>query len=251
MLKRSWIILMVLSVVGLMTLPVVAYADNEAQNCPETADDNRHPSGKDRSCESGSSEDGSTGAGAQDHEGDSDTSIQGDSDSDPDDDGRGPDRSNGGADKPNGGPGGLDHADQDSNNGCGNDDDFEDDNEGWCGGKPKPTGGAVQGGGQVKAQGQVDTVGKGARGGTTRGLGEADEGQVRSLGIADSVTQVLGESLVRTALPTAAPTVVLGVEFARGRILAVTGTPVGVMALFALVLIGFGAVLVRASKVTI
>ncbi|HYP24319.1 MAG TPA: hypothetical protein VEV43_12160, partial [Actinomycetota bacterium] len=32
----------------------------------------------------------------------------------------------------------VDKADQDGNNGCGNDDDFEDDNEGWCGRKPKP-----------------------------------------------------------------------------------------------------------------
>jgi hypothetical protein len=248
MLKRTWIILMVLSLVGLMTLPVVAYAHNEAQNCPDDANDNRHPSGKDRSCESGSSEDGSTGGSAQDHEGDSDTSIQGNSDSDPDDDGRGPDRSNGGSDKPNGGVGGLDHADQDSNNGCGNDDDFEDDNEGWCGGKPKPAGGE----GQVEVQGQGDTSGKGAQGGTTQVQGKADEaGEVRSLGTAESVTQVLGESFGRAALPTAAPTVVLGVEFVRGQALAVTGTPAGVMALIALTLIGFGAVLVRASRVTV
>jgi len=81
-------------------------------------DDNAHPSGKDRSVENGGS------------------GNQGNSESDPDDDGRGPDRSNGGSDKP-GGSGGVDAADQDGNNGCGNDDDFEDDNEGWCG-KPQP-----------------------------------------------------------------------------------------------------------------
>ena len=80
--------------------------------------DNMHPSGKDRSVENGKS------------------GNQGWSKADPDDDGRGPDRSNGGADKPNG-PGGVDKADQDGNNGCGNDDDFEDDNEGLCGNKPK------------------------------------------------------------------------------------------------------------------
>ena len=82
-------------------------------------DDNPHPSGKDRSTEGGAS------------------GNQGSTTSDPDDDGHGPDRSNGGPDKP-GGSGGVDAADQDGNNGCGNDDDFEDDNEGWCGGKPKP-----------------------------------------------------------------------------------------------------------------
>jgi hypothetical protein len=86
-------------------------------NVPDEGD-NQHPSGKDRSVEPGGSGD------------------QGRSPSDPDDDGRGPDRSNGGPDKPNG-SGGVDLADQDGNNGCGNDDDFEDDNEGWCGRNPK------------------------------------------------------------------------------------------------------------------
>jgi len=75
--------------------------------------DNQHPSGRDRSVEPGGS------------------GNQGNAQSDPDDDGRGPDRSNGGADQPDG-PGGDDLADQDRNNGCGNDDDFEDDNEGHC-----------------------------------------------------------------------------------------------------------------------
>jgi hypothetical protein len=81
--------------------------------------DNAHPSGNDRSVENGGS------------------GNQGNSGSDPDDDGNGPDRSNGGSDKPDG-PGGVDLADQDGNNGCGNDDDFEDDNEGNCGGR-RPT----------------------------------------------------------------------------------------------------------------
>ena len=92
--------------------------DNDTPNNVVDDGDNRHPSGKDKSVENGNS------------------GNQGNSSSDPDDDGRGPDRSNGGADKPDG-PGGVDLADQDGNNGCGNDDDFEDDNEGWCGNKPK------------------------------------------------------------------------------------------------------------------
>jgi hypothetical protein len=79
--------------------------------------DNRHPSGRDRSVESGGS------------------GNQGNAMHDPDDDGHGPDRSNGGIDQPDG-SGGIDRADQDGNNGCGNDDDFEDDNEGWCGHHP-------------------------------------------------------------------------------------------------------------------
>ncbi len=96
---------------------------NTPNNVPDDGD-NAHPSGKDRSVENGGS------------------GNQGSSESDPDDDGRGPDRSNGGPDKPNG-SGGVDKADQDGNNGCGNDDDFEDDNEGWCGRKPKPAPPAV------------------------------------------------------------------------------------------------------------
>jgi len=82
--------------------------------------DNAHPSGKDRSVESGNS------------------GNQGKSESNPDDS-KGPMRYEGalGDDKPNG-PGGTDLADQDGNNGCGNDDDFDDDNNGWCG-KPKKT----------------------------------------------------------------------------------------------------------------
>ena len=93
--------------------------DNDTPNNVVDDGDNRHPSGKDKSVEHGNS------------------GNQGRSTSDPDDDGRGPDRSNGGADKPDG-PGGVDLADQDGNNGCGNDDDFEDDNEGWCGKPPRP-----------------------------------------------------------------------------------------------------------------
>ena len=92
--------------------------DGGTPNNLSDSSDNAHPSGKDRSVEHGRS------------------GNQGHSSSDPDDDGRGPDRSNGGPDKPNG-SGGVDLADQDLNNGCGNDDDFEDDNEGWCGKPPE------------------------------------------------------------------------------------------------------------------
>lgn len=93
--------------------------DGGTPNGVADAGDDRHPSGTDRSVEHGRS------------------GNQGKAESDPDDDGRGPDRGNGGDDKPNG-TGGIDKADQDGNNGCGNDDDFEDDNEGWCGRKPHP-----------------------------------------------------------------------------------------------------------------
>ncbi|HEV3474727.1 MAG TPA: hypothetical protein VG602_05140 [Actinomycetota bacterium] len=87
-----------------------------ATNLPDPAgdSDNAHPSGKDRSAESGSS------------------INQGKSNSDPDG------SSNGGADKASG-RGGIDALDQDGNNGCGNDDDFEDDNNGNCGKKKGDT----------------------------------------------------------------------------------------------------------------
>ncbi|MFN2556649.1 MAG: hypothetical protein ABR592_07210 [Nitriliruptorales bacterium] len=97
-------------------------------NCPDPSGDadNRHPSGRDRHCEAGGS------------------GVQGRSESDPDGD------TNGGADKP-GGAGGRDVLDQDGNNGCGNDDDFEDDNKGRClgrlreqDGSPPPTGAPSQ-----------------------------------------------------------------------------------------------------------
>ena len=79
----------------------------------ETCGESLHPSGKDRCVEKGGS------------------GTQGRSQSDPDAD------SNGGLDKPDG-DGGINTADQDGNNGCGNDQDFEDDNNGWCGRKPHP-----------------------------------------------------------------------------------------------------------------
>ena len=96
--------------------------DNDGMtNTPDPAGDtdNRHPSGNDRSAENGGS------------------GNQGKADSTPDQNGKGPERDYEGTDKP-GGAGGLDKLDQDGNNGCGNDDDFEDDSEGWCGGTTKP-----------------------------------------------------------------------------------------------------------------
>ena len=107
--------------------------DDGVPNAPDPLGDtdNAHPSGNDKHVEAGGS------------------GNQGKAVSDPDDDGRGPDRTNRGVDQP-GGPGGLDILDQDGNNGCGNDDDFEDDNEGNCGGKPSgpsQNGGPHQNGG--------------------------------------------------------------------------------------------------------
>ena len=93
--------------------------DGTANNVSDDGD-NAHPSGNDRSVESGGS------------------GNQGSSTSNPDDS-KGPQRYEGakGEDKPNG-PGGTDLADQDGNNGCGNDDDFNDDNNGHCGKTSSP-----------------------------------------------------------------------------------------------------------------
>ena len=95
-----------------------ALEDSHEPEPDATPSDNQHPSGKDRSGESGGS------------------GNQGKAESNPDDS-KGPMRYEGGLgdDKP-GGPGGTDRDDQDGNNGCGNDDDFDDDNNGHCG-KPK------------------------------------------------------------------------------------------------------------------
>ena len=104
-----------LLILSLLALVVALAPAVGAAECGESA----HPSGKDR-CE----EPGGSG-------------TQGDAASDPDDNGNPPERSNGGADEP-GGPGGVNKDDQDGNNGCGNDQDFEDDNEGLCLGPQAP-----------------------------------------------------------------------------------------------------------------
>ena len=93
--------------------------DGNTPNNVSDDGDNKHPSGKDRSVENGGS------------------GTQGKSTSDPDGD------TNGGADKPDG-SGGFDPADQDGNNGCGNDDDFEDDNNGRCLGRDGAPGQEVE-----------------------------------------------------------------------------------------------------------
>ena len=148
MLRRTGSLLVLLAVIALLAFtvaPAFAHhkdghangggsesASQDDDGIPDDNDDNQHPSGKDRETNDGPTDDEQGGTQT----------------SNPDNDGRGPERNScegtsedrvgGCADKP-GGTGGVDDADQDWNNGCGNDDDFEDDNEGWCGGKPKPT----------------------------------------------------------------------------------------------------------------
>ena len=216
MLRRGRFIVSVLLVLGLLLLPAaVSHAGHEQQTCPdeESDTDNRHPSGNDRHCEGG------------------DSFPQGTAQSDPDGTG------NDGVDQP-GGEGGDDHADQDGNNGCGNDDDFEDDNNGRCLGRQ---------GGQTLSQEQtesnvsgsvVENPKKSAVLGAVRERSGFEEPTV--LGEAETAeTSVLGAAFTRPSTP---PTAVLGVEFVRGQALAATGAPLSVLGLLALGLITSGMV---------
>ena len=92
-----------------------------------------------------------------------DSHTQGRSSSDPDGD------DNGGADKPTS-EGGVDADDRDGNNGCGNDDDFEDDNNGRCLGRLKhaEASGEEDGAGSSESEEQM-------KDGAAQGDGDSDE----------------------------------------------------------------------------
>ena len=212
---------------------------------PDDNTDNQHPSGNDRETNDGPTDD-----------------EQGSSSSDPDDDGRGPDRSNGGPDK-NGGTGGENLEDQDGNNGCGNDDDFEDDNEGWCG-KP-PT--QVQGTQQTSDEKTCEEIMGSREACDDDVLGSHDEKTcVELMGseeACDEDDDALGGVIRREANPTGDD--VLGVRFGAttapgapavaaetvaspGEVLPFTGAGLVPFAAFGLALIGAGsALLVRKS----
>ena len=106
----------VLFAAAILLLALAPAVTAQAEDCGTS----NHPSGNDRCVEEGGS------------------GTQGSATSDPDDDGNGPDRTNGGVDQ-DGGDGGVNQQDQDGNNGCGNDQDFEDDNEGLCDGSQPDT----------------------------------------------------------------------------------------------------------------
>ncbi|MDQ4064459.1 MAG: hypothetical protein M3161_00240, partial [Actinomycetota bacterium] len=175
--------------------------------------------------------------------------------SNPDNDGRGPernsckgtseDRVDGCADKP-GGTGGVDTEDQDWNNGCGNDDDFEDDNEGLCGGpdRVRPTAPDV-GGGSL----QVCPPGTDKAGTVMTDLEDCVEDEV-----ADTTTKpdvrtdevfsddtVLGERIFRAPARVAASQEVA----AAGAPLPFTGGDMVPLGLIGLALIGTGWMVVR------
>ena len=189
----------------------------------ETCGDSEHPSGKDRCVEEGGS------------------GTQGDAESDPDDDGRGPERTNGGADEP-GGPGGVNQADQDGNNGCGNDQDFEDDNEGLCGSKPASAGGPDEVKGPElndEDDGKIKpTIGK-----------RPDDGRTVVKDI-DPITRKpnVNEHRARLGQPVAASRSLVGMVGRAGAALAATGLPGLLLGAGALGLIGFGAAALRRAR---
>ncbi|HVM34202.1 MAG TPA: hypothetical protein VM784_02555 [Actinomycetota bacterium] len=215
--------------------------------------DSKHPSGKSREQNPGPADD-----------------EQGKSPSDPDG------MENGGADKP-GGSGGVDLDDQDGNNGCGNDNDFEDDNRGNCGGpavakqktkkcpdmaavarnRGKKLGLARRGCAIEPVSLRLSgTVAGGASdvGGTTEDtsdvLGTVVTRRERAVEDAADTAAVLGETLSRPAPETAADEPVLGTGQGRGATvlgvpLAVTGAAAALWSILALGLIGAGFLLLR------
>jgi len=150
----------------------------------------------------------------------------------------------GSADKP-GGSGGFD-PDKDWNNGCGNDTDFEDDNNGWCGKNPKrggAQGGLVAGDSSDSTSGGSEVLGSGSV--TT----PSPMIEVLSAGatLAPKTTEVLGAGFMRS---TAAPkgTAVLGEQLVRGQALAATGIDSSALLLAGLLLAIAGLIMVRMSK---
>ena len=220
---------------------------------PEAAEgETQHPSGKDRTTEPGGS--GSQGASTSDPDGDS----------------------NGGLDKP-GGDGGVYTGDQDGNNGCGNDQDFEDDNNGWCGNKPKPEKPAKDvktpetDGGTAPATGTSedtvtlpeqlplptvakkyvsetidDTVGSSVSGAAAAGDEVLGVSGVAASAIgASEVDAVLGSATGETEVLAAGAAGGSAVGFAA---LASTGTNVWVMLAAAAIALILGAVLIRRAR---
>ena len=220
-----------MAVLLLLVLPV---AGASAKPKPSGGDSgtSAHPSGNDRYVEPGGS------------------GTQGSAPSDPDDDDRGPERSAGQSDKP-GDDGGVDQTDQDGNNGCGNDQDFEDDNEGLCGpaaaaSKEKPDKG------EKPDVAEKDKDKGGSGGATVRPVFGGDRPRPPGHGVTDGaprrgglVAAVSGERAV-DGVPAAVPGergAVAGVQQA----LAATGVP-GVLGLVAFLLLAAGATAVRVGR---
>lgn len=181
--------------------------------------DDQHPSGRDRSVEPGGS------------------GNQGNTSADPDDDGRGPDRSNGGTDVPDG-VGGFDKADQDRNNGCGNDDDFEDDNEGWCGHHPRPDHADEHRGETDAVDHEVDTTGHvaardaqvaRATGHVPTPTGTVDEGEVLGLELERTAPSAAAVRAASSSAPARAALADVGAADVGAAEVAATSAPSGTL----------------------
>ena len=135
-------------------------------------------------------------------------------------------------------------SDWDGNNGCGNDDDREDDNNGWCGRKPDHEAAAVKAAG-VKAD-KVKTDGKLA----AAGVPAAAQVMGVQFEAAATTTAAVAPATVAAASQTPAGrgTEVLGVQVSRGEALAATGVPVLLLVLAGLALVFGGAGLRRWSR---
>jgi hypothetical protein len=167
--------------------------------------------------------------------------------------------SNGGADKPSPGcSGGVDLTDRDGNNGCGNDADREDDNNGNCGKKADDTGNpAVQPEADEadEAKDNADETDTDANvqaaGSETTADATADE--AGAVTAADSTT-VLGSGVgapaaeETTTSSTAPETQVLGETLSAPDTLARTGAGIGGLALLGGLLVGGGRLTVLARK---
>ena len=216
--------------------------DDDGDGHPNAPDpkgdaDNRHPSGKDRHAEGGAS------------------GSQGNSASEPDANGSGPERDEGGLDKP-GGAGGLDVLDQDGNNGCGNDDDFEDDNEGLCLGRLKKAEAAEAAAAaavmaSIAGDTSDDDSGKGE---PTTELAPAPEEEPRPDGV-EATTEERAEATAEDAEAGAVLGVVVQAPTAAGvqpeesgAVLAFTGGAFGWLVALALILSVLGVSLVVAGR---
>lgn len=116
----------------------------------------------------------------------------------------------------------MDLLDQDGNNGCGNDDDFEDDNNGNCGGKAD------------HEQAEVLTA-EATQSGSGRRVERRGSGEVMASVIERS------PGAVQAAAPATAPG-------AAGGILPLTGASLATFVLAGLVLIGTGTALVLRQR---
>lgn len=146
----------------------------------------------------------------------------------------------GAEDKPRSGAMGGFNSDKDWNNGCGNDTDFEDDNNGWCGKKRR------NGGTNVAGTPPVTEV---AGGSFTNNPAPSPVIEVLSAGgsLAPEPTEVLGVQHFRPLTPKA--TAVLGEQLVRGQVMARTGVDSAALLLAAMFLTVMGMAFLRISKV--